>query len=92
MSDKWAQESDEDIEFWERFADQECGAQTSPEDIKAIVYWVAGRYRIDMHTEHGDELRPKELVAEIIKRSGATIRATVRAVWGKWPEEVRMPA
>jgi hypothetical protein len=92
MSEKWIDELEEDEEFWERFAEQECGGQTPPEDIKAIVYWVAGRYAVHPIGEKGRDLRPAELVAEITKHSGASIRATVRRVWGGWPEECRLPA
>jgi hypothetical protein len=90
--DDYIDEIEEDEEFWERVFRDSGTSLSSWEQNKAITYYVCGRYGIDPHDEHGNELRPAELVAKITDASGASIRSTVRAVWGGWPEPVRMPA
>jgi hypothetical protein len=90
--DKYIDELEEDEQFWERVFGDGVTEFNAAEENRVIVYYVAGRYGIDPHTKGGNQLRPAELVAKITTASGAPIRSTVRAVWGGWPEPVRMPA
>ena len=83
---------DDEEEFWTTLWARESGGPYNNDEMKAIVYYIAGRYGIKMHDNDGDEISPAELVARITQKSNTDIGKTIRAVWADWPEECRLPA